>query len=404
MPNIFRWRKTSYLLLFEFLQIPFVSVSPGLVYPQEQKKLVQWKTGHIEKFSQEDDSILDEDFPIVIVFNGIHHFAATEVVDMKEVENRRANIMQGLLQNIRKLSLHFNVDECPPLKKNLQALQDIGDETSEMFSAWTSGEEVPTSQLVPLGPGQIPPLPGPSTSTASSQTTDAPARRKKFICDECFTGFDRSDYLNWHKQVNHENKRFKCPFCAAKFKHPPSLKLHISRKHTDPQDYLMPAMPSDNPSGLLIPPEGSTGAKAKVYYCSYDGCEANFNSKDRLKAHLIKAHGDKDQELESCDDCGKNFNSKELLQKHQKLSCGNKEKGKTIPCKDKDCKKKFKVQEGMEKHYKIFHTDEGLKFRCPIESCKHQCTSAYNLKQHMERLHPEQEEEEEDDQEQAGNE
>ena len=74
--------------LYPFIsfQIPFCCVTPGPVYLAKKKMLVQWKSGEVHRFSRKDEQLLPEEFPIVIAFNGIHHFTSTKLVSPEGVQ------------------------------------------------------------------------------------------------------------------------------------------------------------------------------------------------------------------------------------------------------------------------------------------------------------------------------
>ena len=369
-------------------------MTPGPVYLAKKKMLVQWKSGEVHRFSRKDEQLLPEEFPIVIAFNGIHHFTSTKLVSPEGVQYKRHEILQELLENITELFESFEVSNCPTIAQNLKYINDLGKETGEMFVKWVDGEPIPDSKVLStLSAGAVP---APSSSEATQTSTQATglSSATKYLCRDCFKSFSRSDHLQWHSRVVHGEGLYKCGFCDIGFKSTAALKIHITRFHTPKEsEYL------SQPQGAegVEPTPGTSGLKATIYWCPY--CPPtdprNYPSKDRLAAHIKKDHKDQatPEELETtpCPRCNKPQRSKELLQKHLKICVGPEQtKTKDVKCALDSCPKKFFDTKGMEKHYKIFHTEFGKKWKCA--TCGKQLSSQAAINNHVEWMHKDQEE------------
>ena len=106
-------------------------------------------------------------------------------------------------------------------------------------------------------------------------------------------------------------------------------------------------------------------------------CHKGFTELHLFEQHKYKQHGLGNPV--ACEKCGKELTGKASLDKHL-LGCGV---PKTIPCQEEQCQKKFKTTQGMQQHYRVWHTEVGKKFIC--EKCGLQLSSKLNLERHMPR-------------------
>lgn len=366
-----------------------MAVTPGPIYTSYQKGLVQYKSGFVQFFRDSDESIRNEDIPIVIVFNGKHHFCSSKKVIPERVEGRRMEIMKQLIGNIKKLSLCFPASLPDPMKSNIQLLSALGKETSSMFNKWEGGEDIPPSQIS-LRSTEPPPLPStqPSSSTSGTPTKQA----REYDCDQCDKVFTRNHLLQWHMTVEHGSGRFCCALCPLSYTSPMGLKVHMAQKH-----------PTE-PAATVDSPGAKAGTKPKLYTCKYkddpkeakEGCPTwSTTSKARLKSHLIEVHKE-DLPKEVCPKCSKEFSSMDNLNHHIKV-CGKKDLPKDVACRGAGCKKKFRTVKDMEKHFDFFHTSKYAHLKC--KKCGRQMRSKANLLKHEARhqLPPDEQEEEEEE-------
>ena len=112
-----------------------MAVSPGQPCYERayQKQLVNFEGGHISYFRDEDEQMNPFDIPIVIIYNGKHHFCSSKKISQELCESKRMGFMKTLLGNVAKLSICFN--KLPePIQKNINLLEALGNESSKMIS------------------------------------------------------------------------------------------------------------------------------------------------------------------------------------------------------------------------------------------------------------------------------
>uniref|UniRef100_UPI00398E43D6 P43 5S RNA-binding protein-like isoform X2 n=1 Tax=Pristiophorus japonicus TaxID=55135 RepID=UPI00398E43D6 len=175
----------------------------------------------------------------------------------------------------------------------------------------------------------------------------------------------------------------------------------------------------------------------KQFRCTTVGCTEAFVSNDRLKKHLTYRHGNQEYFKCSYEDCGKTFKKRRDLRIHyyehnkepaflcQKVGCEMKfmtpnqrkvheKKHDGYPCSFEECQlvattwtqlqkhlkthpisvkysctnceQKFKTSSGLRRH-KWIHAARESERACPIEDCKLNFRSTFNLEHHIRKDH-----------------
>lgn len=118
-----------------------MAVLPGEIYVKKVEKLVNWESGYTEHFAVEDEEMDNLAYPVVVVYNGIHHFCSSLVIDSAELENRRFNYVTQLVDNLTKLLRDFTF-KSPVIDTQFEILRDYTDQCKTNLSLWKEGKAV----------------------------------------------------------------------------------------------------------------------------------------------------------------------------------------------------------------------------------------------------------------------
>ncbi|KAJ6648572.1 Zinc finger protein, partial [Pseudolycoriella hygida] len=116
---------------------------------------------------------------------------------------------------------------------------------------------------------------------------DPPKKMIKLLCQQCPKQFVMQYKLDAHIREVHEGlKPYKCPHCEKEFANCRPYNHHLQFRH-------------------------GTSEKRKIYRCTYDDCDKEYNLNDSLRAHVNRFHlgiipDHKNQNL-MCDQCGRVF-------------------------------------------------------------------------------------------------
>ena len=332
-------------------QIPIITVCPENIQYHGTKRLTKWMGGWAVHYNGSVPDLIDQKYPIVLLYNGIHHYTSTEVISVVEKNLAYCHILDKMAGNMVDVSQNlFGIGD-----KAQQAFQYIQTYIQEAKKAI---EKDPTfaSFAVPAATGH--PLPSASSLGAAPPPAGTEMVEKyKYHCDICDKKFQRSNELQNHKTAVH-GEGFQCNSCDHKpFSSKAALKVHQTKEHG----------------------EGS----AKMYTCPETGCTYSSNRQDAVTSHRIKQHGYvmPDEEKVQCtnEGCTQKFSTKEQMTRHKRLTC---QKATDVACLDETCDKKFKNVNQMKAHYKS-HTEEYAAWKCG--ECDKQLSSKQAYDRHMKR-------------------
>ena len=295
--------------------------------------------------------LIDQNYPIVLLYNGIHHYTSSEIISLVDKNLAYCHMLNKMAGNMVQVS------------KNLFGLGDKAQECFKYIQTYVQEAKKELKKDPTFSSFAIPASTGSSVPPASSSlAAPAPAETEmvekyKYHCDICDKKFQRSNELQNHKTSAH-GEGFKCSSCDIKpFASKAALKLHETKEHG----------------------KGS----AKIYTCPEAGCSYSSNRQDAVTSHRIRQHGFilPDEEKVQCTNkgCTQKFSTKEQMTRHRNLTC---QQTKDVSCLDETCDKKFKNINQMKAHYKS-HTEEYSEWKCTL--CDKQLSSKQAYERHMKR-------------------
>ena len=295
-------------------------------------QLVKWKGAWVYHFNMNDDDILDHNFPVILCYNGIHHYTSTKLHSTNSRDHATMTVLVKMALNMKSVgdNLKGHGDVKSMLQITLDQLKSVKNDSSAKVTFTSGGSSAPQS---------------------------APSREEKlkYHCDQCEDKFQRSNELQAHLVSKH-GEGYPCSLCDIKpFGSQPALNVHMTTKHHK--------------------------GKSKVYKCP--DCDYTSNRTDAVKAHRVRNHGLQIEEIKcpNAPECTKTFITDEQCRRHIRLIC---QKGATVKCKDPSCTRTFKNQQQMLQHFPI-HTEAGREWLC--KACGKQCSSLQSYNNHMKR-HP----------------
>lgn len=195
-----------------------------------------------------------------------------------------------------------------------------------------------------------------------------------FVCNTCCLVFatvaERDEHASAHQ------KTAKCTICEKSYMSGASLKLHMSRMHSDSEKYACKKCNLDffNRTDLKRHTAEEHGTAGKSV-CVCDVCGKSFSSGTKLRNHTLYEH----QHIEkpySCNVCNKGFAYKHDQARHQ-------ERHSAVPSHScQSCDKKFFTKYDMQRHVKVVH-DKLHAGACEVCGRKFQSVGGREWTQHM---------------------
>ncbi|XP_054162164.1 zinc finger protein 90-like [Oppia nitens] len=194
-----------------------------------------------------------------------------------------------------------------------------------------------------------------------------------------------------HKRLKHftTGKNYRCSWfrCAKQFKTADNLRKHMRLKHLiaeeDKQKFRCDYEGCDRvfnaKSSLQYHTISVHEKQAKIYQCSWPGCDYTTKHSNRLSQHEIIHKPIKDIR---CDYDGCNFTTK-----HNTHLIRHKERHLTEPkyrCSWPECDKQFKTLSSFKSH-EVIHSEP--KYVCHWKDCQYRTHWSKNLKSHLNRKH-----------------
>jgi len=118
------------------------------------------------------------------------------------------------------------------------------------------------------------------------------------ICDICNKGFDRKDYLMWHKKIHEADAENRCRICSLVFVNREELKEHKSEVHRKPR----------------IKSEKTEEEREAEKIFSCDVCGKGFDRRNKVLKHKKIQH---EEDANKCKLCGDTFENKLMLLIHK---------------------------------------------------------------------------------------
>ena len=233
--------------------------------------IVRWRGAWVHHFNTASEQLMDYDYPVIIAYNGIHHYTSTKVYSSTSKNHAIINLLALIAKNMKDVS--SNLEGHDRIKQHMdQTLNQIQHLKSNPSAEFTfSG--APAGVSSGGGPLSQPP---------------APADKLKYSCDQCDQKFQRSNELQNHLVSKH-GEGFICDLCSHEpFASQAALNVHQTLKHNK--------------------------TSSKNYSCPT--CAYTSNRADAVKAHRVKEHGLQipDDELIKCPNaplCQKTFITQE---------------------------------------------------------------------------------------------
>ena len=319
-----------------------------VVSPQNQPlqgtlTIIKWHNAWCAHYNSNQPDLLDHQYPVVIAYNGIHHYTPTEFTSGNDKDKAIYKVMARLFGDLS------NLTEGIVNKENREGISNI---------LTLCQREVGNLRTDPSAKFAVP---APPTSFGSSAPPAPPVpaavpgsgNKYKYKCEKCSKTFQRSNELQNH-DISAHGEGFQCDQCDhTPFNSKTALNVHLKTKH-----------------GM---------GKSATYACSQ--CDYTSNRKDAVLAHEVRKHNkvvpEADKKVCPNEGCQSKFITQEQLNTHLRLIC---QKGADIPCQHQDCDKKFKNKQQMLAHF-VVHTDEAKKWFC--EECQKQLKSKQSFNNHM---------------------
>ena len=173
--------------------------------------------------------------------------------------------------------------------------------------------------------------------------------KPRFKCYMCEESYSTMKYLENHMSVHEGNGIFQCSNCNMEFNSKNRLEAHIAKEHD----------------------------RSKLHKCEH--CDSSYVTKHGLIGHIAFVHEKTISNI--CPHCGKNCNGKANLKSHVRNAH---ELVGIKPYKCGDCGKYFRTENEKKKHIKIVHEGK-FTINCPI--CQKSFKTNGVLKKHIDAVH-----------------
>ncbi|XP_035701031.1 zinc finger protein 555-like [Folsomia candida] len=176
-----------------------------------------------------------------------------------------------------------------------------------------------------------------------------------FKCPLCPAKFKSAEVRARHEKTHldeSKRKNLACPHCSETFMHLATLKSHVRRFHTLPQD-------------------------REHFPCSWSSCGAIFETSEAMRHHFRTRHTIRERKFK-CYFCPKDFVCMDYLSIHVRVHTNEK------PYSCSKCRKKFKSSGVKYQHLRDHHTTR-IRFQCP--HCEQRYLGKSSLETHMSKIH-----------------
>ncbi|XP_043276637.1 zinc finger protein 41-like [Venturia canescens] len=262
----------------------------------------------------------------------------------KSTDNRRENSKESLeTENKEMIKRSSSVEPENSLNKAKSSESESPKKSSTSKERFvTSGKIVPGKDGKPFACSVCNKTFIQQASLKEHQLTHETNKADKgYPCDVCGKVLNHPSSVIYHKEAEHNGRRFVCNKCGKSFKHKQLLQRH-QLVHSDDRPYLC----------------GS--------------CNASFKTKANLINHQFTHTGEKKY---SCELCGQQFAHKTSLTLHYRWHTGHK------PYSCQVCNKSFSQNGNLQEHMRI-HTGE--KPYC-CDHCGRKFTTSSQFKLHVKR-------------------
>ena len=330
-------------------QIPLILVLPTHAKKSSRDRDIEEATCHIP--AQEDIGMDVKDFPLVIVFNGIHHFVGTkltipnfrdkcdEVADLLHQVKLMCHGLQESTSNkgLQKF-LKDTAEDCSAKAYKFQDLFKPGPSSLDLAKRAVQVESGESSS------GAIPKRQKVSSTTHQGTTTlttlhcdcgllmDSKGELKQhkqsthassWICSECPKTFTTGKACRKHYRNIHLNEYlYWCKYCSnppygADKKH--VVENHQFNLHGDGQSYPCSLCEKMYPSTHSRNQHMKYCGAAKKFLCMY--CNRKYKRVKNLKVHHNGTHSVHSTGKLACALCGKHYETMPSYKAHYKGYC-----------------------------------------------------------------------------------
>jgi KRAB domain-containing zinc finger protein len=140
-----------------------------------------------------------------------------------------------------------------------------------------------------------------------------------------------------------------------------------------------------SPSALSMKRQGEdyvqSNKRAKLYQCTYEGCDKNYTTKSNLTKHR-RNHTQKNPFKCPHEGCDKSYTQKSSLDRHQKIHSSQ----KTHKCSHEGCDKSYTHKSSLEIHIQQKHSSE-TPYKCFHEGCDKSYPNKSSLEIHIQQKH-----------------
>ncbi|XP_041029741.1 P43 5S RNA-binding protein-like [Carcharodon carcharias] len=204
--------------------------------------------------------------------------------------------------------------------------------------------------------------------------------QKPYKCyqEECQKTFTRKSHLQRHTRQHLGQKHFRCTAegCIETFVSSDRLRKHLKYRHGNKEYFKC----SSEACGKTFKKRRDfqvhcyEHSKEPAFVCQKDGCEMKFKTPNERKMHERKHNG------YSCSfkECQFVATAWTQLQKHLKTH--------PIEYSCIYCEKKLKGSSALRRH-KRTHMVQGSEWACPMDDCKLNFRTAFNLEHHIRKDH-----------------
>ena len=148
-------------------QIPILLLAPENENYFGTKWLTKWDGCWMYHFPSGTD-LLDHQYPVVIVYNGIHHYVSTFIVSTRYKDKAVLKVMSTMITNLIDLSKDLQGEGSQEVKKSFTDLKGIMQNLLTQLAVEDLAEFTSPFGLVPAPP----PVPGQSSETGPSSSAE----------------------------------------------------------------------------------------------------------------------------------------------------------------------------------------------------------------------------------------
>ena len=270
---------------------------------------MSWQNGYTRYFDEADEQLELAEVPIVICWNGLHHYTPTAITSQTFIDTKRIQSGLKLLGNLAEIFDTFEFYHTDDImKKQYKVLQDNVEDTTFLFKVCTENPNVDLSQLVMPS--------GKSVTTTISQTSQwSPQRILSEVIDDPNRGKQGPSSSAAVASSGPGGGSPSLSFSSAGPSSTPSADKRGNPSRPPPSATSGPAS--------TAPPKKKRKVDLSKLQCKH--CNHVCARSNEMGNHLRKDHGDLGYEKLKCQQCTSDFTSSQGLKVHMtsKHNVGN---------------------------------------------------------------------------------